>query len=129
MSALQNIFVVDHEPIILELLTELLTDEGYKVQSAPLADGISAVGGLDRPALVLLDVGRTGTTGVAALQQLRTTTQYTGPIIAMSATLQKADLFLSAGATAYLAKPFTIEGLLTLVQQYVEPQPTVGAFV
>jgi CheY-like chemotaxis protein len=70
-----------------------------------------------------------GATGVAALQQLRTTTQYTGPIIAMSATLQKADLFLSAGATAYLAKPFTIEGLLTLVQQYVKPQPTVGAFV
>ena len=63
-----SILIIDQEPIIVDLLVEILTDEGYIAYTAP--DGVGALVAIARhpPVLILLDVGRRGLRGAALIE-------------------------------------------------------------
>lgn len=105
-----TVLVVDDEPTILEMLIDVLGDEGFTVQTA--TDGRQA---LDRvlttlPDLILTDLMMPLLDGRALLRSLREQPHTAHiPVLLMSAAghLRADDTF-----SGFIAKPFSIETLL-----------------
>lgn len=97
---------MDDEPDIREILTLLLTDEGYNVLAA--ADGAQALSLLQKnPELIILDVMMPEQSGYDVCRAIRETSLV--PILFLSARSQETDkvLGLRYGGDDYLTKPFS----------------------
>ena len=102
-----RILVVDDEDSIRAVLTEVLTDDGFRVTQA--ANGIEALEILkDVPhPLVISDIKMPGMTGIELLKKIKHSIPDTEVIIITSyASLDTAISALRYGAYDYLFKPF-----------------------
>jgi CheY-like chemotaxis protein len=118
---MSRILVVDDEPSILEVLTDVLGGEGYEVLTA--ANGREGLERLDetRPDLVLLDWMMPHVDGRQMLTRMRAHPQHsTIPVLVMSAGRLSADE--RAIIPHFLAKPFELETLLGLISRLLGPQ-------
>ncbi len=113
----QRILLVEDEPGLVMTLTDRLTSEGYKVETA-----MDAAAGLARASeekfdLILLDVMLPGGSGFDVCRDLRQRGIKT-PIIMLTARGQVIDkvLGLKIGADDYLTKPFEMMELLARVE-------------
>jgi DNA-binding response OmpR family regulator len=102
------VLVVEDEPAIRQIITDVLTDEGYTIRTA--ADGLLALSELERTGegidLVLSDVGLPRLNGIALVQQVR----QRHPTVRMA--LMSAFLLLPAlPGVLVLRKPFSLEHL------------------
>lgn len=108
-----RVLLVEDDRRLVEMLTGLLTDEGYAVESAP--DGQRGLHlGLTRDYdLLVLDRGLPAIEGLDLLGRLRGRGVVT-PALVLSALGNPSDRVdgLDAGAEDYLAKPFDIDELL-----------------
>lgn len=123
-----DILVVDDEPLIIAFVQEILIEEGYSVRVA--RDGATAILSIQAapPALVLIDNAMPVMTGIEVLERLRSEGFDQLPVIGMSAASYPA-LFLQAGANDFLAKPFSIDTLLSCIARYLNTAPlerTIG---
>lgn len=103
------ILVVDDDPRIRHVITNILEQDGYTVTS--VADGQSALRAVatQRPDLILLDVMMPGLNGYEVCTQLRQNLlTATIPIIMLTALDQVHDKVtgIHAGADDYITKPF-----------------------
>jgi DNA-binding response OmpR family regulator len=116
-----SILIVDNEPTIVDLLVEILTDEGYIAYAAP--NGAGALDAITRhpPALLLLDVWRAGPRGAALIAQVREVGPATMPIVLMTTVPRDAEPLLVPRSIECLAKPFDLDDLLACVARYVRP--------
>jgi CheY-like chemotaxis protein len=116
-----TIVVVDDNPLITQLLSETLTEEGYTVRV--FGDGRSALAAITAhpPDLVLLDLQLPLMSGEDVLIHIRRQLGADLPIVIMTASMQR-QAWVPQGATAFLAKPFDLNKLLTCVAQYVAPE-------
>ena len=106
------ILVVDDDPAILDMLSDLLADQGFTVHTAK--DGQQALArALEFPPdLILTDLMMPLVDGRALLISLREHPQTAHvPVLLMSAAGQRQD---ADGFDAFIAKPFNI---LTLVAE------------
>ncbi len=112
------ILVVDDERSITDFVSEVLSEEGYRVRVCH--DGASALLDIRRqePDLVLLDIGLPVMTGDTVLRELRQSGFDGLPVIVTTASTN-AERYLDEGATAILRKPFTLDRLLELVSFHV----------
>jgi DNA-binding response OmpR family regulator len=105
--------VVEDDPELAAMLTDLLTGEGYAVELA--GDGQRGLHlGMTREFdLMLLDRGLPAIEGLDLLARLRTRGRYV-PTLVLSALGQPRDRVdgLDAGAEDYLGKPFDVDELL-----------------
>jgi len=102
-----RILVVDDEESIRTVLTEVLTDDGFRVTQA--ANGLEALAVLkDVPhSLVISDIKMPEMTGIELLKKIKQTIPATEVIIITSyASLDTAIEALRYGAYDYLFKPF-----------------------
>jgi CheY-like chemotaxis protein len=115
----KRILVIDDEPAVRRLLTDLLAGEGYAVSEAP--DGVQ---GLDRvrdvsPDLIIVDLMMPVMSGWGFAEAYRRMDiSGEAPIIAISAIFDingAAATLAELGVRACLAKPFDVELLLSLV--------------
>ncbi len=107
MIDLERILVVDDDPIIAEVLSQTLGDEGYSITVAARGDEVSRE--LERQAydLVMLDLMLPGIHGLQVFQQIRTRFPETDVIIMTGhASLESAMEAVRLGAQEYLTKPF-----------------------
>ena len=108
-----RLLLVEDDPDLRSMLTELLTANGYTVEAA--ADGQRGLHlGLTRTFdLLLLDRRLPVVEGIDLLTGLRSR-GVTTPVLMLSALAQPADRVagLDAGAEDYLGKPFDIDELL-----------------
>jgi two-component system response regulator QseB len=108
-----RLLLVEDDPDLAGLLTELLTGEGYDVDTA--GDGQRGLHlGLTRDYdLMLLDRGLPAIEGLDLLARLRSRGRST-PTLVLSALGHPRDRVegLDAGAEDYLGKPFDVEELL-----------------
>lgn len=113
-----DVFIVDDEVAITQLIADILIDHGYTLQI--FHDGASALLEIIRepPRLVLLDIGLPVMTGAEVLQIVRSRGMSALPIIIMSAAILPHPTQLQ-GATEYLPKPFDISTLLERVEFYL----------
>ena len=116
---MQQILVVDDEVGIRELLSEILSEEGYEVRLAENASEARAYRARTRPDLVLLDIWMPDTDGVTLLKEWSTAGLLSMPVIMMSghATIDTAVDATRIGAFAFLEKPITLQKLLKAVEQ------------
>ena len=114
-----NILVVDDEPGIRDLLSEILNDEGHLVEVAENAAQARSARLRERPDLVLLDIWMPDMDGVTLLKEWSATGALTMPVIMMSghATIETAVEATRIGALAFLEKPITLQKLLKAVEQ------------
>lgn len=111
-AGMKNIFVVDDDINIGNMLEELLSREGYRVTRAYSGTEALLVLSSLRPDLVLLDLMLPGLDGRELLPRLRGI-----PVIVVSAKVgveDKVDLLLG-GAADYVTKPFDTKELLARI--------------
>ena len=128
MSRTGDILVVDDEVNIVDLVVDLLQDEGYTVHSA--LNGAEALRLIaeQRPALILMDMYMPQMTGLTLLEHLHDQGIFDIPVILMTASPRVAQEFSANVTVDYLAKPFDIEELLSCVSRYLLPpnsNPTI----
>ena len=90
--------------------------DGYQVETA--ADGLEALTKIETaaPALVLLDVAMAGMGGLELLRSLGEMPAGP-PAVVVSAHVEAARQARSLGAVEFIAKPFDIERLLSVIAQ------------
>jgi DNA-binding NtrC family response regulator len=117
-----HILVVDDEVGIRELLSEILTDEGYDVHLAENAEAARAFRQQRRPDLVLLDIWMPDTDGVTLLKEWAGGGQLTMPVVMMSGhgTIDTAVEATRLGATDFLEKPVALAKLIDTVNKAIK---------
>lgn len=121
-----TILVVDDEEPVVDLLTDMLHDQGYTVLSAH--NGRAALQRIEeqKPDLVISDVMMPFVDGIKLSRTLRQTHDAKElPIILMSAAMPP-DL-AACGANAFLGKPFDIDRIDLLVACYVPLNADTGS--
>lgn len=110
-----TVLVADDDPDILDLITALLTEEGF--QTIACRDGLAALHSIrtQRPALAIIDLAMPVMDGLELIARLSKEPGDSIPVIAMSAALY-APPSDHLQVDAYLAKPFDLEELLEQVQ-------------
>lgn len=103
--------VVDDDPSIRSLLSELLRDEGYVVRTAD--DGAAALAALreEAPDVVLLDLAMPGLDGYDVLAQWKPPPSTHVIVLSASRNLDRPAL---SGCTV-MRKPFEVDSLLCAV--------------
>ena len=118
----QSVLVVDDEPDIRGIVSEILEDEGYKVDSA--GDGSEAREKFNRlsPDLVLLDIWMPDTDGITLLTEWCAQSSNRPPVIMISGhgTVETAVDALRLGAYDFLEKPLSTAKLLVTVERALE---------
>ncbi len=113
----EKILIVDDEPRVSRLVTEILTAVGYQVVAA--ASGKTAIEkvALEQPDLVLLDILLPpGIDGYQVCARLREFSDV--PVIMLTAKARDVDVLagFDAGADDYLTKPFNAKELVARVK-------------
>ena len=108
-----RILVVDDEPMLRETLAQVLSEEGYVVDTA--TDGVEALDRVRaaRPDVILLDLMMPGMNGRQFLQTMKDDPEYTAiPVLIMTAV---HGLEVNLAGSEVVEKPFQIEDLLNKV--------------
>jgi CheY-like chemotaxis protein len=117
-----SILIVEDEPSIRAVLTEILEDEGYRV--AGVTNGMEALAYLRQhahPRLILLDLGMPVMTGWEFREeQLRHSALREIPVIVMSALPDLDRRAAALGVAGCLGKPIDINALLDMIAQYYQ---------
>ncbi|MBE9060603.1 response regulator [cf. Phormidesmis sp. LEGE 11477] len=121
----QDILIVDDNPTNLEVLSESLNHEGFRIAVA--LDGESALEQIayHKPELILLDVMMPGIDGFETCRRLKEDpSTYDIPVIFMTALSDTENKVkgLSLGAIDYITKPFQQEEVLARVKIHLQVQ-------
>ncbi len=121
MSQRGTIHIIDDEPVIHDVLGQLLTSEGYEVElSSSGEEGLAKFEGRAFD-LVLLDLLMPGLKGIEVLQALRRIDpQAMVIIITAYASVESAIEAMKEGAFDYVQKPFKHEELLLTIERALE---------
>jgi CheY-like chemotaxis protein len=115
-----KILVVDDEEPVRELLAMVLEAVGHQVQQAIHGRQALDLAAQQPPDLVIVDAMMPVMGGAELCRRLKSTPSTAAvPVILMSAA--GAPAARGANADAFLAKPFNLSDMETLVQQWLPP--------
>ncbi|MBN2040178.1 MAG: response regulator [Spirochaetes bacterium] len=126
------ILVVDDEPVIQNVLKNILTLNGYRVDTA--GDGNAAMEKLETgelPDLVILDIMLPGISGFDICRKIRENHPlYDLPILMCTAKTEITDMVtgMESGANDYLAKPFDKRELIARVSTLILLKDTIDEY-
>ena len=113
---MKTILVVDDEPKIVKLVRDYLERAGFGVRVA--ADGKSALSQarLEKPDLIILDLGLPQMDGLDVTRELRKVSNV--PVIMLTGRSEESDklIGLELGADDYMTKPFSPKELVARVR-------------
>lgn len=115
-----DILVVDDDELMIELISDLLIDEGHDVRSA--MDGHTGLEAIAKavPSLLILDMNMPGMDGYKVAQTLRADpAMVVLPIIAVTGmdTSADYDAAYKAGCSAFISKPLQPAQLIEVVER------------
>ena len=121
------ILVVDDEPDIRQLVSEILEDEGYEVAVAESAEEATELRRQRRPDLVLLDIWMPGEDGISLLKSWQKSGALCCPVIMMSGhgTIETAVEATRLGAYDFIEKPLSIAKMLLTVENAIRSMSLV----
>ena len=124
-AAERPVLVVDDDPAIVSVVSDVLRDSGFVVATA--SDGAEAleVIGAKKPRAVLLDVHMPLVDGPALAEAMRGR-GLDAPVVVMTAGPNARRWAERVGAAAYLAKPFSVEQLVSVVRRTVGARPVTA---
>jgi len=119
-----HILVIDDEPDIRELVSDILEDEGYQVSTAENAEVARKLRHQCRHDLILLDIWMPDVDGVTLLQEWSEQGDLSCPVIMMSGhgTVETAVEATRLGAYDFLEKPLSIAKLLLTIERALEAE-------
>lgn len=122
MNKTKDVLIADDNAAIVEALSLMLEDAGYTIRTLEerasfetMLDTIQQ----DDPGVLLLDIWMSGKDGRDICKHLKNqeATQHI-PIILVSANSDLQRIAQEAGADDYLAKPFGMKEVITIVGKY-----------
>jgi putative two-component system response regulator len=116
-----QILIADDEPLLRDILSRKLNEEGYKCLQA--CDGLDALKKLGscQIELVLLDLNMPGKSGIEVLQDIKV--KYPDTAVIMVTAMANVDLAINAlkmGAYDYIIKPVDQKILLISIERAME---------
>jgi len=116
-----RVLVIDDEPVVVDVLRQLLTKQGYEVQVAgDAAAGRQSIEGQDWD-VVLLDVMLPDADGMQLLRWIRDRNPNLAVVmITAFATVESAVQAMKSGAFHYVTKPFNNDEVRHLVARAVQ---------
>ena len=122
MATEKRILVVDDEVVIRELITDILSEEGYLVDIAE--DGQTALELLERNenyVLLFTDIMMPGMDGIELIQKARELVPALVPIVMTGyATIETARAAVTVGAYDYVLKPFNLSEIKLAVSNALD---------
>jgi len=118
-----NILVVDDDPSIRKVLTAILEEKGYTVETA--GNGREAIRRSKTRFynLALIDIRLPDMEGVKLLTEMKETKPKMAKVIITGyPSLQNAVEALNKGADAYIIKPLDIDKTLATIEEHLEKQ-------
>src|SRR5580693_9891315 len=112
MAKALTVLVVDDEPPIRRVLRTSLIASDYRIVEAEDAAGALRSLAIEKPDLVILDLGRPDKSGLELIAEIRKTS--TVPILVLSARHDERSKVaaLDLGADDYISKPFGMAELM-----------------
>lgn len=124
MSEQACLLVIDDEPQIRKFLRISLSSQGYRVlESASGREGL-ACAALEKPDLVILDLGLPDIDGQQVLRELREWSQVPVLVLSVRASEVEKVAALDGGANDYVTKPFGIQEFLARVRALLRQVPS-----
>lgn len=110
------ILIVEDDPVIRDLLLDLLDIEGYPAIAA--SDGVDALRQIERanPSLILLDLNLPHLDGESVLKELAKAPGPVPRILLITADPRGRRLRHMRGIVGFLSKPFNIDDLLQAIE-------------
>lgn len=120
-DAMGPVLIIDDDESIREFVSVALADEGYAVRTA--TDGAAALEVLrrERPSVILLDMRMPVMDGWQFSREYRRWPGPHVPIVVVTAARDAAVRAADIHADGFLAKPFDLDELLTIVGRFVQP--------
>ncbi len=117
-----NILVVDDEPILRNLLTDVLKKEKYKVCSLPMAEeAVKRVSNGNDVNIIITDIKMKGMDGIELLRRVKQINRGIDVIVMTGyASLETAIESMKLGAIDYLTKPLNIDQIRLIVNKTFE---------
>jgi two-component system KDP operon response regulator KdpE len=116
MSQAVKILVVDDEPQIRTLLRAILARAGYRIVEAATAREALAASAIDKPDLVLLDLGLPDRDGLALVESLKAEGAASLIVVSAREEIEQKVAALDLGADDYVTKPFDSDELLARIR-------------
>ena len=118
----RHILVVDDEPDIRELVSEILEDEGYTVSTAESGEAARKARRARRPDLILLDIWMEDIDGISLLREWSEGGELPCPVVMMSGhgTVETAVEATRLGAYDFIEKPISLAKLLLTIERAFE---------
>ena len=118
-----SILVIDDDPDMREILTEILAEEGYRVTGARNGrEALEYLRNETRPSLILLDIMMPEMDGWRFRREQQKQPELASiPVVLLSAHGSVRDAALALGAADYLRKPLRVETLLEVAERYCRP--------
>ncbi len=112
----KHILIVDDDALMRRSLAFNLEQAGYHTSTAESAETALSKVHLEKPDLVLLDIGLPGMDGLDALRELKL--QFDLPVIFLTARRRELDeaLGLEMGGDDYITKPFDLNVLVAHIK-------------
>jgi DNA-binding response OmpR family regulator len=112
----KRLLVIDDDALLRRSLAYNLEQNGFHTLTASNAEDGLIQASLDRPDLVLLDIGLPGMDGLQALKEFRDRLGL--PVILLTARRRELDevLGLELGADDYVTKPYNLDVLLAHIR-------------
>ena len=114
-ESLKTVLIIDDDLEIRQLIADILTDAGYRVQTGV---GVTDLYEIEKapPSLILIDHWLDGKTGRDICYQLKTNPLTDDiPVVLISATTNLEQTALSCRADGFIQKPFEVDALLEKV--------------
>jgi CheY-like chemotaxis protein len=122
-AARKAVLVVEDDPDMRQLVEEILSDEGYRVNTAQ--DGQAALEEVARelPGLILLDMRMPRMNGWEFAREFRERYGRRAPIVVLTAAADAGERAAEIGAEGFLGKPFELDELLRTVERFLSGEP------
>lgn len=114
----KRVLIFDDDEGVREVSTLILESEGYEVETRN--NSINVIKTLEqvRPHLIMMDYWIPGEGGIEATKKIKRNEEFREvPVIFFSASNEVRELGKEAGADAFLAKPFDLGELESIVQK------------
>jgi DNA-binding NtrC family response regulator len=116
-----RLLVVDDDRDMRDSLAEVLTDEGYTVDTCPTGTAALGVIEKNRPDLLITDLIMNGMQGMELLRAAKQRDPHLAVVVITAfGTIESAVEAMRLGAFYYLTKPFKSMDLLLLVERALE---------
>jgi len=117
----KSVLVFDDDVDILSILTYLLEEKGWKINTRTTCANILQDIEETKPDIILMDNWIPDSGGKKATQLIKSHPEYKNiPVIYFSANNDVATLAEEAGADTYLAKPFDLDELEDLLSNVLQ---------